>query len=180
MEKSNKGNGLIPDKLVKLLNYRINQEELSSRLYYAMHEWLENQGYFGAARMMEDWAKEETEHAEWSSEFLESYDYLPEVGELKAVETSFSSLKDVMMKSYDHEVEITEQCNDLAKAIAEEGCYCVMPLALKYLKEQTDEMDKVNNWLSRLNLVGNDPREIMMIDREMGRHSDGPFPETIG
>ena len=39
------------DKLLKLLNYRINQEEYSSRIYYAMSVWLDNAGYTSAAQL---------------------------------------------------------------------------------------------------------------------------------
>ncbi len=163
-----KGNGLLPEEIVKLLNYRINQEEVSSRLYYAMHEWLDNKGYFGGSKMLERWSGEEMYHAGWARDFLESYDYLPEVGALEAVPTEYKSLKDVIAKSYDHEVEMTDQCNELAKKAVKAECFCTLPLAMKYLKEQTEELSKVSNWLDRLSLVADDPREIMLIDREMG------------
>ena len=165
---------LIPASLVDLLNYRINQEELSSRLYYAMHEWLEDKGYFGAASMMKRWSREEEDHAGWAREFLESYGVLPMVDAIGKVQTQYISLKDVMTSAYKHEVDITKQCNDLAKLATKEECYSVMPLALRYMKEQTDEIDKTISWLDRLELVGDDPRELMMIDREMGGGSDTP------
>ena len=168
-----KGNGLIPEEIVKLLNYRIAEEELSSRLYYAMHEWLDNKGYFGAAKMLADWSNEEIEHAGWAREFLESYDYLPEVGAIAEVPTEFKSLKDVMSKSYDHEVDITEQCNELANRVVKASCFCALPLALKYVEEQTDELKKTTDWLARIALVADDPRELMLIDREMGRRYGG-------
>ena len=128
-----KGNGLIPEEIVKLLNYRVNQEEVSSRLYYAMHEWLDNKGYFGAAKMLEQWSHEEMEHAAWARDLLEQHDYLPEVGSIEEVPTEFKSLKDVIAKSYDHEIEISEQCNELAKRSVKADCYFVLPLALKYV-----------------------------------------------
>ena len=110
-------NGLIPKELVTLLNYRINQEETSSRLYYAMHEWLDNKGYFGAAKMIKRWSEEEMYHAGWARKFLEAYGYLPEVGGLSEPKVEFSTLKDVMKRSLEHEIEITEQCNDLAQIL---------------------------------------------------------------
>jgi len=169
-------NGLIPKELVKLLNYRINQEELSSRLYYAMHEWLDNKGYFGAAKLMSKWSEEEMEHAGWARSFLEAYGYLPEVGSIAEPKTEFQSLKDIMKMSLEHEIEITEQCNQLATKVADLGCYCAMPLALKYMEEQTDELEKTTNWLDRIELVKDDPRELMLIDREMG---GSPYGDLI-
>lgn len=159
--------GIIPDELVRLLNYRINQEELSSRIYYAMHEWLENQGYFGAGDMLNRWSSKKSRHAEWASEFLEAFGYLPEVQKIDQPKLEFTSLKDVIKRSYEQEIDLTEQCNDLANKAADLGRYCVMTLALQYLREQRDEVKKVSNWLDRLTLIGDDPREIMLIDREM-------------
>ena len=165
---------LISQEIVDLLNYRVNQEEHSSRIYYAMHEWLDNKGYFGAAKLTKRWSEEEMYHAGWAREFLEAYDYLPEVKAIGSVTTEFVSLKDVFQKSYKHEVDITLQCNDLTSAVAAGNCWCAMPLAMKYMKEQTEEMGKVSSWLDRLSLVDDDPRELMMIDREMGGH-DAPM-----
>lgn len=168
-------NGLIPSELVKLLNYRINQEEASSRLYYAMYEWLDNKGYFGAAKLLKNWSEEEMYHAGWARKFLESYGYLPEVGALKEPRTNFESFKDIFKMSLEHEIEISEQCNDLAVKAADLGCYYVMPLALRYVGEQTDELEKTTNWVDRIALVADDPRELMLIDREMGGYGDGPM-----
>jgi len=174
-----KGNGLIPEEIVKLLNYRINQEELSARLYYAMSEWLENKGYFGAAGMIKRWSDEETIHANWAVDFLEAYDYLPEIGALEDVPTEYKSLKDCISKSYDHEVEITDQCNELASRVVKASCFCAMPLALKYMHEQTDELEKTNKWLTRVSMVADDPRELMLIDREMGGGDCGGCEPTM-
>ena len=159
---------LIPQEIVDLLNYRVNQEEHSSRIYYAMNEWLDAKGYFGASSMLREWSAEEMEHSRWAREFLEAYDFLPEVKAIGSVPTEFVSLTDVMQKSYKHEVDITLQCNDLTTAVAKANCWCAMPLAMKFMKEQTDEIGKASRWLDRLSLVGDDPRELMMIDREMG------------
>lgn len=164
-----KGQGVIvPEEIVKLLNYRIEQEELSSRLYLSMSEWLTNQGYDGAAKMIHSWYEEEAEHAVWAREFLRSYNFLPEVRTIAAPTLSFSSLKDVIKKSLEHEIEITSQCNELATKVNDVGCYCAMPLALKYIQEQADEIDKTTGWLDRLDLAGDDMAAILQIDAEMG------------
>jgi len=164
-----KGNGMLSEELLKLLNYRINQEELSARLYEAMSSWLDARGYFGASKMLSEWGREEMDHAQWTKDFMESHDYMPETGALAEVPNEYESLKDVMMKAYDHEIEITEQCNDLTKKVVDTSCYSALPLALKYMKEQNEELKKSADWLNRINLVGDDPRELMLIDREMGR-----------
>ena len=42
-------NPLLSEECVNTLQYRIQQEEQSSRIYLAMSLWLNNEGYTGAA-----------------------------------------------------------------------------------------------------------------------------------
>ena len=48
------------------------------------------------------------------------------------------------------------------------GCYCAMPLALKYIEEQRDEIEKTTGWIDRLMLVEGDKAGILQVDAEMG------------
>ena len=61
---------LISNETIKLLTYRIQQEEQSSRLYKQMSLWLNNKGYLGAAELWSKNSKEEMSHAEWSMTYL--------------------------------------------------------------------------------------------------------------
>jgi ferritin len=171
-----KGNGLIPDKIVKLLNYRINQEEKSTRLYLAMSEWLENAGFLGAAKLWRQYSSEENVHANWAYSHLKSHDYLPDVGSIGEVKKSYESLVEIVYDSYKHEIEISKQCNELARQCIELGDYYTLNLALKYTKEQTEELDKLNRWVSRLVAMGNNPKELRLLDDEMMRISNGEVP----
>jgi len=170
---------LIPKEIVDLLNYRVNKEEHSSRIYFAMHEWLDSNGYFGASKMMQGWSEEEQGHAGWARKFLEDFDFLPKVEAIGSVQTEYSSLMDVMKAAYKHEIEITTQCNTLATEIVKQNCFCALPLALRYMSEQRDELGKTSSWLDRLSLVKDDPRELMMIDREMGDNYGGAPKDCV-
>ena len=172
-----KGNGMIPKKIVDLLNYRINQEELSSRLYQAMSEWLEYSGFLGAAKLWSSYASEENGHANWAYDYLAQHDYLGEVGSLGEVKKEYESLVEIVYDSYKHELEIAKQCNKLAEACRDECDYMTMNLALKYTKEQTEELGKLNQWVARLTAMGDNPKELRLLDDEMGRAADGGLAE---
>jgi hypothetical protein len=43
-------NPMIDDSCISFLNYRVQQEEYSSRIYLAMSMWLNNNGYLNAAK----------------------------------------------------------------------------------------------------------------------------------
>ena len=43
-------NPFAADSVIKILNYRIQQEEQSSRLYHAMSMYLNDKGYMGSSK----------------------------------------------------------------------------------------------------------------------------------
>jgi len=160
---------LIPQEIVELLNYRISEEEISARLYLGMVEWLEDAGLDGAAKMVQAWSCEEMEHAGWVRTFLRGHDFIPEVQTIVGAKTEYSSLKDVLLQAYEHEVDISKQCNEMLLKVRELRCSYVEPLALKFLDEQNDEIDKTLYWLDRLAVVGTDPAGILLVDQEMAK-----------
>jgi ferritin len=134
---------LLPKKLIDLLNYRIEQEEYSSRLYKRMSICMGYHGYLGAEKLFKKYSEEEATHAEWAYKYLLSLDINPTVPALKAPEPdTFPCLKDVLIAAFKHEVEITNQCEKLAKAAMEEGSFMTLALAQKYLNEQVEEIEK--------------------------------------
>jgi len=49
--------------IVKLLHYRVEQEEYSARLYMSMSTWLDDKGFVGAAKLFKQYSDEEIFHA---------------------------------------------------------------------------------------------------------------------
>jgi len=168
--KTTKGkNILLSDECVKYLQFRIQQEELSSRIYLAMSMWLNNKGYFGAASLWLKYSKEESTHSDWSREYLLSMGITPETPELKAPEQKFLGLPQIIQLSYDHEIVVTKQCKDLANDAFKKGDHMLYELALRYLKEQVEEHDKMQNWMDRLESFGTEKVALRMLDEEMGK-----------
>lgn len=163
-----KGNGLLCDAVIDALHYRINEEEKSARLYLAMSNWLEYAGYLGASKLWKKYSDEETEHARWAQEFLLANDYIPRLDVLPEPQNKFKSLVDVIELSYRHEIEITKQCNELARVANENDCYQCATLAYKYLAEQTEELEKTNNWAAMIATSGTSDAVLRLIDEEMG------------
>lgn len=159
---------MISDNMVALLNYRIQQEELSSRLYLAMSQWLDFVGFTGAAKLWKKYSSEELKHAEWAYGFLQGLAIMPDVPALEAPPTSFEGLSDIILKSLAHEEEITRQCEALAKASLEEGSFLVHQLALKYVAEQHEELEKSNLLKDRLVLFGTSEVSLRLFDKELG------------
>jgi len=157
----------LSESMVKLLNYRVEQEEESSRLYLSMSFWLTSKGYFGAGKLFKKYSDEELLHADKARAMLLANGLKPITPALKQPEQEFKSLADILHLSYIHECDITKQCYALTKAAHDEENYMVVELGLWYSKEQVEELDKIQNLLDRLEAFGENPGSLQELDEEM-------------
>lgn len=158
---------LISKKVIELLNFRIAQEEASSRLYKSMSLWLDFHGFAGAAKLWRKYSQEEQVHAEWAYSYLLDLNIKPEVPPLAAPECDFDGLVDIIQQSYDHEVVITTQCKEFASTAMTEGDFLALELAQKYNGEQIEELAKTQYWLDRLEAFGDSEAALRLLDNEM-------------
>jgi ferritin len=164
---------VISDKIIKLLNYRIKEEELSSRIYLAISTCMSYKGYNGAAKLFKKYSDEETVHASFAYEYLLDLDIRPEISALENIDKEYKGIVDAVQTAFEHEIVITNQCKELAKACAAEGDYMTLALAQKYLMEQVEEIQKTTdllNFIDTLTLEGKEPCPVglRMLDDYMG------------
>ena len=157
---------LLDEKTVEILNYRIQQEELSSRLYHQMSLWLETESYRNLTKLFATYSNEEIKHAGWAKEYLLSFNVMPELRTLEEPVNVFTSIQDIAQKTLEHEILITEQCNDLAKYAFTESDFGLLTLAQKYNSEQIEELNKATNLLDIVNM-SNDK---LVIDTYVGEN----------
>jgi len=161
-------NPLISHLCIDSLNYRIEQEEFSARIYLAMSMWLNNNGFMGAAKLWKRYSDEEMEHANWSRTYLLSFGVTPCTPALKQPEESFGGLPQIIKKSFDHEVEVSTQIKKMATDAMRIGDHILYELCLKYLKEQVEEHDKMQTWTDKLTAFGTEGSALRLLDNEMG------------
>lgn len=154
--------------IIDLLNYRIEQEEFSARIYLSMSMWLTNEGYLGAGKLFKKFSDEEILHAEKAKAMLLANGLQPITPALEKPEQDFKSLPKVIEIAFEHEKEITRQCYELTKIAFQENNYMVAELGLWYSKEQAEELDKFQNLVDRLEAFGTDADLLRELDDEMG------------
>lgn len=159
---------VISEKMIELLNYRIQQEEASSRLYLSMSLWLDINGFFGAAKTWKKYSEEEKNHADWSYKYLLDLNIKPTIPALEQPEADFKGLPDIIIRSYKHELEITRQCQEFAKEATEDSDFMTFGLAQKFLAEQVEELAKTNSLVDRLKAFGTDKIALRLLDNELG------------
>lgn len=153
---------------IDILNFRIEQEEYSSRLYQAMSLWLNNNGYMGAAKVWQADADGEMVHAGWAKTFLLDMGVNPKTPALKEPPQVFGGLPDIIKQSFAHEVLVTKQCNDLASHAMKYANHLLYQLGIKYMQEQQEELGKVQTLVDKLEAFGEDKLAMRFLDNELG------------
>lgn len=165
---STKGkNILLSDDCVEYLNYRVQQEEYSGRIYLAMSMWLDNNGYVNAGKLWRRYSNEEMSHSDIARTYLLSMGVQPVTPKLDAPNQTFSGLPEIIEMSFDHEIVVTKQIKELATDAMKKGDHMLYEFALAYLKEQVEEHNKMQNWVDQLNAFGTDQIAMRLLDHEM-------------
>lgn len=161
-------NPFASESVIKILNYRIEQEEYSSRIYHSMSMWLNDNGYMGASKEWEKYSKEEQAHADWAKSYLLDMGVQPTIPALAKPPQTFTGLPDIIRQSFKHEVEVTQQCNEMANKALKAGDNLLYQLATKYLHEQQEELGKTQTLLDKLEAFGEDKIAMRLLDNELG------------
>ena len=152
---------------IDILNFRLEQEEYSSRIYHAMSLWLDDKGYMNASKLWQKDSDGEMVHASWAKEYLLDMGIQPNTPALKEPMRSFEGFPDIIRKSYDHEITITKQCNELATHALKMSNHLLHQLAIKFLQEQQEELGKIQNLIDQLESFGEDKIAMRLLDHEL-------------
>jgi ferritin len=160
-------NPLIDESCISFLNYRVQQEDQSARIYLSMSLWLDNNGYVNAAKLWKKYSDEEYKHADIAREYLLNMGVQPATPALEQPAEEYKGLPDIIEQSYEHEIKITEQCSELANHALKDGSHMLYELALHYLREQNEEHGKMQNWMDQLKAFGEDKIAMRLLDHEI-------------
>ena len=167
MPSSKTSNPLIDESCISHLNYRVQQEEYSGRIYMSMSMWLNNKGYINAAALWRRYSDEEMKHADFARTYLLSFGVQPVTPRLDQPKQNFSGLPEIINLSFDHEIEVSKQIKNMANHALADGDHMLYELCLAYLKEQVEEHDKMQNWVDQLEAFGTDKIAMRLLDHEM-------------
>lgn len=162
-------NPLLGEPCIDYLNYRVQQEEYSARIYLSMSMWLNNEGYTGAAGLWRNYSDEEMKHADIARKYMLSFGIQPVTPRLDQPVQSFSGLPQIIQMSFDHEIEVSKQIKEMASHALSMGDHMLYELCLAYLKEQVEEHDKMQTWVDKLNAFGTDKIALRLLDNEMAQ-----------
>lgn len=160
-------NILLSDECLDYLNYRVQQEEYSGRIYLSMSLWLDNNGYVNGAKLWRRYSDEEMKHADLAREYLLAMGVQPATPELEQPQQNFTGLPEIIKESYQHEIDVTNQIKELSSHALSKGDHMLYQLGLEYLKEQVEEHAKMQNWMDQLVAFGEDKIAMRLLDHEI-------------
>ena len=132
-----------------------------------MSLWLDDKGYMNASKLWQKDSDGEMVHASWAKQYLLDMGIQPNTPALKEPMRSFEGLPDIIRKSYDHEITITKQCNELATHALKMSNHLLHQLAIKFLQEQQEELGKIQNLIDQLESFGEDKIAMRLLDHEL-------------
>lgn len=157
---------LISQEAINMLQYRIQQEQYSSKLYEQMSLYLNNEAYLNMAKVWAKFSEEELKHAELAKKYLLSFNVMPELMVIEEPINDFKDARDIIQKTFDHEVILFNQIKELSNKAMELKDWSLFTLAQEYLEIQVGELDEVYNLVDIAKLTTDN----LILDKYIGEN----------
>ena len=162
---------MISQKIADALNDQIRKEVYSSYLYLSMAAQFASMNLNGFAHWMKIQTGEETKHA------MKIYDHLNQrngrviLQQIDAPPSSWKSAKEMFQDAYQHEQKVTESINKIVELARAEKDYATEAFLQWFVNEQVEEEASTNEILQKLQLMGDNPVALLVLDSELSKRS---------
>ena len=167
---------MLSEKLVKKLNDQINLEFYSSNLYLQMSSWCEQKALGGCAAFLSVHAQEEMTHMQRLWTYVNETGAMATIGQIDAPPVEFDNIQNVFKSTYEHEVHVTRQINDLAHTAFEEKDYSTFNFLQWYVAEQHEEEKLFKDIQDKIEIIGMDGKGLFYIDQELAALATSTAP----
>ncbi len=153
------------------LNDQIQAEFHSAYIYLSMAAYFEAENLSGAAHWMRGQAGEEQEHA------MKIFDFIIDRGgrvTLQAIDAppaTFASPLAIFETAYAHEQKVTQMIHTLYALAVQENDYPTQMMLHWFINEQVEEEKTASAIVAQLQMVGDSPAALFMIDRQLAARS---------
>lgn len=154
-------------RLKEAMNNQIRNELYSAYTYLSLAAYCESINMPGFAHWLRVQSQEEVDHA------MKFFDHINERGarvSLQAIEqppTEFGSLLEVFEAAYAQEQNVTGQIHSMYDIAVEEKDYAAQALLQWFSVEQVEEEQITSDLVARLEMIGDHPASLVMLDREL-------------
>lgn len=165
---------MLNKKMTERLNRQINLEFYSSNLYLQMSSWAAHNGLEGCAAFLKGHAAEEMQHMQKLFDYVLETGGMPILGTIEAPKADYANLREVFEITLAHEKEITAAINDLVALSFENKDFSTFNFLQWYVAEQHEEENLFQSVIDKMDLLGDDPKNLFFIDREIAKLIGSP------
>lgn len=154
-------------KVSDLLNEQINREFYSAYLYLDIANFYEAKGLNGFASWYEIQAKEELDHAMLFYHYLHNNGELVTLKPVNQPDKTFSTLMDPLKVGLAHEKYVTSLINSIYAAAHKVDDFRTTQFLDWFIREQGEEEKNSSDQITRMELYGDDPKSLYMLNSEL-------------
>ena len=158
---------MINEKMEKAFNDQINKELYSEYLYLSMKAYFERLNLKGFVNWFNVQVQEEHAHAMGMFDYVHERGGEVELGAIEKPETKWESPLACFEQVLSHEEFVTSRINALMDVADEVKDRAALSFLNWYLKEQVEEEASVGGVLATLELIGEDKKALLMLDKEL-------------
>ena len=159
---------MMNNKVHELLNQQINKEFYSAYLYLDFANYFKAKGLDGFANWYMIQAQEERDHAMLFYSYLQNESKTVTLEAIPKPDKVFESGMDVLKAGLEHEEYVTSLINDIYAAAYEVRDFRTMQFLDWFVKEQGEEETNANDLITKMELFGEDPRSLYLLNQELG------------
>ena len=154
-------------KVRELLNDQINKEFYSAYLYLDFSNYYERVGLDGFANWYRVQAQEERDHAMLFYDYLQNNDELVELDAIAKPDKVFSDNMGPLKAALEHEQYVTSLIDAIYAVAYEVKDFRTMEFLNWFVKEQGEEETNARDLITKMELFGNDPKSLYMLNNEL-------------
>ena len=151
----------------ELLNRQINAEFYSAYLYLDFSNYYERVGLDGFANWYRVQAREERDHAMLFYDYLQNNDEPVELDAIAKPDKVFSDNMGPLLAALEHEQHVTALIDAIYAAAYEGKDFRTMEFLNWFVKEQGEEETNARDLITKMELFGNDPKSLYMLNSEL-------------
>ncbi|MCX8014205.1 MAG: ferritin [Rectinema sp.] len=160
---------MISKKMTDRINLQINREMFSAYLYLAMAAKMAEKGYAGIAKWLTVQYHEEMFHAMKFVKYLQNQNAPVAYAPIAAPEFTEEQVRPLFEHVLAHEQFVTASIKEIMDLAIQEKDYATQNLVQWYVDEQIEEEKNATDILQAIDLLGNTPQGLFMLNIELGK-----------
>ena len=154
-------------KVAELLNDQINKEFYSAYLYLSFSNYFTEHGLSGFANWYNIQAQEERDHAMLFMQYLQNNGCKVTLEAIDKPDKEPKTSMDVLKFGLEHEEYVTSLIHNVYGAAYDIKDFRTMQFLDWFVKEQGEEETNAQDLITKMELYGEDPRSLYLLDQEM-------------